>query len=1169
MMAGKGSRLWTPIYLQRKVLVFFIIVFVVIIAVLAILLQYSNTHQGFASADPKKYLLWQYGPTAVFTIVAAFWGQVEYRTKQLTPWKLITQSPQPVGRSLLLDFISPLGITTFIDSLTSLDLLPVSVAVGGGFALKLITILSTGLFVLQYTAIKLPTENIIATNAFGGSNTTSFDGDGVDHQAFSRLYGINNFSLPFPSGTTARYAYQNFNVSSLPSTNVDLIGKVDVFHSNLDCEILHLQHAEGTNTGAAFQLTFRFHSETCGDLELLPTLGGDYFSEWKTFEAEEMQCSDNQTRVAMSFGTTTVEDNSDDIPLDMINSSTVLCRAEYGISPGVVVLNTNSSVIETPKISIPSKSGSSKLPGVKPADLLDALYENWLLLGSAKSAFNSIEYLADYVFLVMPSVTWDDLATNPILLANGTDAFFQAFSAQLANIYFMEPANQTIEGWTTHMENRLTFRALSFGLIEGFLVLMIVLAAFMVFLAPGESVSRDPGPIEGTTAIIARSPAVLDKLEGTGASGLAVLEWRLAGSEYTSEESDKSSGSQFGIVKIFAPEDNAKVREQAVEQNEEEFDGARKINWYRPMAVNLPAKLVITLVPLALLIILEIFYQVNQKNNGICDLSLSDYIHYTYTLIPTTILVAVGLLFGSLDFAAKIFQPYQLLRRGCDDGPLGENYLGKIGLHCIWRSLWRKHFAVASSSLGMLFVPLLTIAASGLFYAEALPRTYDVQLSQTGSFEDMFPIRGYGGGANAVGWDMVNLLLKEDFDEPLFTYKTLAFPSLEVPSLPAEIPAETVKYGSIAARIPAFRARSNCTSAGISNVTYGYDSLSLSTPSRVIKDVFFNVSLPEICDTDSLSITVFDNTTEDIRDNGNNYIGDWIDLSIGKNLGDWSDGCPTNIAIFGQVRDGNATHLSPLLCTPYLETVDVDVVLNAKDLSFNLTAALPSPVETTASFNRNLSFFANIPDELMVVWADTVKGAARINNTVVDGFFAGLFHGSDSVSPADLLANDDATHAQLRAAIDTLYGRIFAQVINTQRVAVAEAKTPINAKLTVSDRVRLKQNGISTRVLEGFLAAMTVCAILTYVTLDRKGVLPKNPCSVAAVASLVAGSDMLEKCYPPGSEWMSGKQMREKGQYKDMVFSLGWWPGGRFGIDVGVADKKGLLGKEEREGDSS
>jgi len=92
-----------------------------------------------------------------------------------------------------------------------------------------------------------------------------------------------------------------------------------------------------------------------------------------------------------------------------------------------------------------------------------------------------------------------------------------------------------------------------------------------------------------------------------------------------------------------------------------------------------------------------------------------------------------------------------------------------------------------------------------------------------------------------------------------------------------------------------------------------------------------------------------------------------------------------------------------------------------------------------------------------------------------------------------------------------------------------------------SGKLRLRQSVISTRILQGLLGAMVVCVGLAYLLQRHMGrVLPKGPCSVAAGASLLAGSDLLRQI-PEGTEWMSDKERKKSGMFEGKLFGLGIW----------------------------
>lgn len=70
-----------------------------------------------------------------------------------------------------------------------------------------------------------------------------------------------------------------------------------------------------------------------------------------------------------------------------------------------------------------------------------------------------------------------------------------------------------------------------------------------------------------------------------------------------------------------------------------------------------------------------------------------------------------------------------------------------------------------------------------------------------------------------------------------------------------------------------------------------------------------------------------------------------------------------------------------------------------------------------------------------------------------------------------------------------------------------------------------------------------------------RDILPNDPCSIAAKASLLASSRILfEDVIPPGSEWLSNMQLRMNGTFGEDRFRLKWWDGERYGIDIETDD---------------
>jgi len=137
--------------------------------------------------------------------------------KQLTPWTAMWQKPQSAERSVLLDYISPISIVSLFRSVKHRDF-GVFIAVSGSLFLKAVTVLSTGLFVTANIPITFENAPGALQDKFVSSDLTYYNRDtifGTNEEKRSAfiVYGVHNFNLSYPLGTTKDYAYQIFNTS--------------------------------------------------------------------------------------------------------------------------------------------------------------------------------------------------------------------------------------------------------------------------------------------------------------------------------------------------------------------------------------------------------------------------------------------------------------------------------------------------------------------------------------------------------------------------------------------------------------------------------------------------------------------------------------------------------------------------------------------------------------------------------------------------------------------------------------------------------------------------------------------------------------------------------------------------------------------------------------------
>jgi hypothetical protein len=181
-----------------------------------------------------------------------------------------------------------------------------------------------------------------------------------------------------------------------------------------------------------------------------------------------------------------------------------------------------------------------------------------------------------------------------------------------------------------------------------------------------------------------------------------------------------------------------------------------------------------------------------------------------------------------------------------------------------------------------------------------------------------------------------------------------------------------------------------------------------------------------------------------------------------------------------------------------------------------------------------------------------------------DNFFSSLVYGRYGIPIDEMLGK--ANSPRLMSAVEHLWRVLYAQTFRTSPEYLSadprdiEAWTPqqpLDVTLVDRNAFRLKQSEIATRILQGLLAAISLFALVAFWPMDTGRVLPNKPSSIAVVASLLAGSEMLNI-----AEVQAGKEEIAKlnrSRWDGYFFSLGWWeqPGGtrRFGIDVGKAEK--------------
>lgn len=259
--------------------------------------------------------------------------------------------------------------------------------------------------------------------------------------------------------------------------------------------------------------------------------------------------------------------------------------------------------------------------------------------------------------------------------------------------------------------------------------------------------------------------------------------------------------------------------------------------------------------------------------------------------------------------------------------------------------------------------------------------------------------------------------------------------------------------------------------------------------------------------------------------------------------------CPDMLIGFGHVTNLTIDKASGFVCNPYAETVRVSATFRLPRWELDLASPPrivlpPGKVPGTGSSPNTATIRADIKmSKFMQKFADMIfsnpRARLELNATEdLNCIFPLALYGRNSTPAAQLSAN-------LPEALEATFGVAMAHFLNhaRQRLNSSNPELVITGVVVTPNtgRLRLRQSLISTRILEGLLGAVAVCVGLAYLLQRHMGrLLPKEPCSIGAGASLLAGSDLLRHI-PRGTEWTRDEERENSGLFEGKLFGLGSW----------------------------
>lgn len=397
--------------------------------------------------------------------------------------------------------------------------------------------------------------------------------------------------------------------------------------------------------------------------------------------------------------------------------------------------------------------------------------------------------------------------------------------------------------------------------------------------------------------------------------------------------------------------------------------------------------------------------------------------------------------------------------------------------------------------------------------------------------------RDWQSGSLAVA----NLLIHETASYPAGTYDTIVYPNIDVLRVNTSSSGIETRYNAttLSVEMQSLRPNMSCIATDPKYVYYNFTS-----PSSGNHD--FEMTYLELagCNCD-----------------------DYLNMY----------GCKSYIPFLGGNFKANSTFRgffdSPLIQTTWTNSDSWDDPAALLTAKANPISTCPSITAFYADFDQtsiNVTVFgcnwdlelvnANVTYDLQKRTVSSVQSGKTLNSTsaitrnpfqgTISGYMNGFVHTAQHASLPNIfmaLLNGstwDQTFTPENAgnvatSLQFIYNTFAAQYLNTADRAPVTAPASAIANITNVDCERLVQSAISTQIREGLLAAMWLCAVTAFILFDARELLPKNPCSIAAQASLFADSELLG-LVPHGAGGLSDEEIPQTHPFKGYFFGLGW-----------------------------
>jgi hypothetical protein len=972
--------------------------------------------------------------------------------------------------------------------------------------------------------------------------------------------------------------YQEHLLMTCVGPDASKSGNVEIFQADLNCNTGRANLTSLTFDEYHWQIFVNAMDDDCATgSALVAAPGVDYTGRIDTYPIGRVileQCpGTNQSKLFVVFGQVSVSapliNNGIGI-VHSFNSTVLICTPDHALQEALVTTDFAGTLID---IGVPKTLNRSL---ISPWDLWSAF--NTSLVAAAPTFLedpDSVDTHGGYSydnFISALLATWSRQSAdylNPDTLMRDLRQLYTASASQIANRYMKVDSMTVASGSYKTTQTRVTLRGTAFAITEVGLTMLIICTCLVLIFSPCSSSLSTTATLASLAVTIHGTDQLKSELCGSGKLPLSHIRNSLSGKSISlnGHDTNKSNSIQLHKSKAIRPTSSATA--------------AGVITWWIPVAFSMYVKIAVFTLPLAIVACLETTYRISRKGHGLDDAPVNQYWHYAWTWIPASTMTLVSLLYSSVSWSVALLEHYSTLRARsvAAQRVLGQWSLSKPSIQLSYQGLRYKRYALLTAGVSGLLAPLLTIIVSGLILVQPVQKREGLFIALADHVSSPAGQVHYRDNWNQPSLRAANLLYQGYGSYPKGTFKNFVFPNLESDARNATISAgaKLLNASYIDIDVGVIMANVTCQVMDPDGFRYTVGFNGSNDPAGfdyglwmdgVSGDSWLNLTHVDFasyqcgiadahCDERTVSLGV------DLKANSTRFSAQMfqpMDLQW-ANLSAWPNGDTLqqavaarngtsyfnpNVTLFYGTWHATSARIHGIACYYNIGQGRVNVTYG---LSTNNSALVTSVQPFLQDFVPVLNYSQALP------WSKDDNEDYQLEVLLPGG---DLWQTALNNTP-EAFYDTPTGSAQLATQVSDLYSHYFTQfyniVLRSQNFTVNTTHT--NATLVDENWQRMTQSPVSTRILQALLLAMWLCACTIYWLFDVSNLITKNPCSIAAQASLLADSKFLDMI-PEGAENATLEELMQMTPFKGHLFSMGWWDDGmggrRFGIDVGMAD---------------